>query len=86
MLGGHRRVDRVEGAPIGRLELVADRRRRVLLGASAIGPHADAWLGEAIVAIQAEVPLDVLTGVVHAFPTFNEAYDQPLRELAERCG
>ncbi|MGI8553814.1 MAG: FAD-dependent oxidoreductase, partial [Dehalococcoidia bacterium] len=71
-----------EGASIGLLKLIADRGRRVLLGASAIGPYADAWIGESVLAIQAEIPLHVLAGLVYAFPTFNELYFEPLRELA----
>ncbi len=70
-----------EGTPHGRLELVADRDRGVLLGASAIGPHADAWLGEATLAIRAAVPLELLDEVVRAFPTFNEAYTEALAQL-----
>jgi len=70
-----------EGTPRGRLELVADKDRGVLLGASAIGPHADAWLGEATLAIRAAVPLDLLDEVVRAFPTFNEAYTEALAQL-----
>lgn len=73
-----------EGARIGRLELVADRKQRILIGASAIGPHADAWIGEAILAIQAEIPIGTFAEVVHGFPTYNEAYDQPLQELIEK--
>jgi pyruvate/2-oxoglutarate dehydrogenase complex dihydrolipoamide dehydrogenase (E3) component len=65
--------------------LVAGRDRRVLVGAAALGPGADNWISEATVAIRASVPLDVLADVVHAFPTYSEAFEVPLRQLASQA-
>ncbi len=73
-----------EGSTGGCVVLVADRRRRVLVGASAIGPHADAWIGQALVAIRADVPVATLLDVVQPFPTFSEAYFPALQELASQ--
>ncbi len=68
----------------GRLQLVADMRRNVLIGATAVAPRAEEWIGEAVLAIRAEVPLQLFAEVVHAFPSYCEAYDAPLRELSSR--
>ena len=68
----------------GRLVLTADRSRHVLIGAAAIGPHADEWIGEAVLAVRAEIQLSVLAQVVHLFPTYSEAYGRLFSELAEK--
>ena len=53
------------------LRLIINRESRPLLGAAAVGPHADAWIGEATLAIRARVPVDVLADVVRPFPTYS---------------
>ncbi|MQA87762.1 MAG: NAD(P)/FAD-dependent oxidoreductase [Streptosporangiales bacterium] len=74
----------VEDDDRGRVELYADRSRGVLVGGAAVGLYADEWMSEVALAVRAEVPLGVLADLVHAFPTYGEAIEPPLRELAER--
>lgn len=70
-----------DGTEAGAIVLVADRERQVLVGASAIGPEADHWISEAVLAIRAEVPLLLLADVVHGFPTYPEGYELAVRQL-----
>ena len=66
----------------GCLELYADAETGVLAGAAAVGPDAATWMGEVTLAIRAKIPVAVLADVVHAFPTYGEALETALRELA----
>ncbi|HLX51299.1 MAG TPA: NAD(P)/FAD-dependent oxidoreductase [Streptosporangiaceae bacterium] len=68
----------------GRVELYADRDGDVLLGAAAVGLDADEWMSEVTLAVRAAVPLATLADVVHAFPTYGVAIEQPVRDLAAR--
>ena len=67
---------------LGCLELYADAESGVLAGAVAVGPDAASWMGEVTLAIRAKISLAVLADVVHAFPTYGEALETALRELA----
>ncbi len=66
----------------GRVELYADPARGVLTGAAGFGPGVTEWLAEVTLAIRADVPLTVLADTVHAFPSYGEALEPPLRALA----
>ncbi len=65
----------------GRLGLVADRTRGVLVGAWAIAPEAGEWIHLAVLAIRAQTPIAVLRDVIEQFPTFSEAYQNGLELL-----
>jgi pyruvate/2-oxoglutarate dehydrogenase complex dihydrolipoamide dehydrogenase (E3) component len=66
----------------GRLGLLADRKRGVLVGAWAVGPLAGEWIHLAVLAIHAATPIPVLRDVIEQFPTFSEAYLGGLEMLA----
>jgi len=74
-----------DGGADGLVILIADIDEGVLVGAAAIGPRADDWISEMVLAIHAKVPLNVLAEVVHGFPTFGEVMVKPLRELLSKC-
>ena len=70
----------------GFVKLAADRRRRVLVGAVAVGPEAGEWLGQLTLAVRAEVPVDVLLDTIQPYPTFSEAIFNAVLELDGRLG
>jgi pyruvate/2-oxoglutarate dehydrogenase complex dihydrolipoamide dehydrogenase (E3) component len=75
------RAHTYEQNPRGEMSVVFDRRRRVMLGAWAVAPLASEWIHQAVLAIKAEIPLDVLRQTVAQFPSFSEAYFFALQQL-----
>ena len=65
----------------GGLAVHADRRRGVLVGATAVGPLASEWIHVLALAIKAELGVDVLLDSVFQFPTFSELVLEAVRAL-----
>ncbi len=61
-----------ERDPRGNMGVVADRRRRVLVGAWAVAPLASEWIHQTALAIRAGIPVDVLLDQVAQYPTYSE--------------
>ncbi len=57
-----------ERDPRGSLGLLADRDRRILVGAWAVAPLASEWIRQAALAIRARIPVDVLLDQVAQSP------------------
>ena len=59
--------------PAGRLEVLARRRDRVVVGAAAVAPAAESWGGELGLAVRAGLTADLLADHVHPHPGWSEA-------------
>jgi dihydrolipoamide dehydrogenase len=69
------------GEPFGFVKWVADAETGQLLGAHAVGPHATDLIGEAAVAIRAELAATELARTIHAHPTLAEAWMEAAHAL-----
>jgi dihydrolipoamide dehydrogenase len=58
----------------GTSRLVIDQARRIVIGATFVGPDANELLHAATVAVVAEIPLERLFEAVPPFPTRNEIW------------
>jgi dihydrolipoamide dehydrogenase len=70
-----------ERDPRGELGVIADRERKVLIGAWAVSPLAGEWIHYAALAIKMQAPLEVLRDTVAQFPTYCEAYLKAIEAL-----
>ncbi len=65
----------------GVLKLVVDADRGVLVGGTAVGPHAGEILAGITVAVAGEVSVQRLIETVWAYPTYHRIFDDVLAEL-----
>jgi pyruvate/2-oxoglutarate dehydrogenase complex dihydrolipoamide dehydrogenase (E3) component len=65
----------------GFVKLVADADRGVLVGATSAGPYGGEILGALAVAVHGEVPVERLTEMIYAYPTFHRAIASALADL-----
>ena len=70
-----------EENPRGMLGLLADRKRKVLVGAWAVAPLAGEWIHQASTAIRSRIPVDDLMDSAAQFPTFSQSYLEALEML-----
>jgi pyruvate/2-oxoglutarate dehydrogenase complex dihydrolipoamide dehydrogenase (E3) component len=66
----------------GFIQLVADRARGVLVGATSVGPAGGEVLGLLALAVHARVPLEELRSMIYAYPTFHRGVEDALRDLS----
>lgn len=63
--------------------MLVDSDRGVLIDAWAVGPLAGEWIHQAVLAVRAEISIDVLEDTMAQFPTFSEAMGTALRALPD---
>jgi pyruvate/2-oxoglutarate dehydrogenase complex dihydrolipoamide dehydrogenase (E3) component len=71
-----------EQDPRGELSVVVDRGRRVMVGAWTVSPLASEWIHQAVLAIRAEISIDLQLETVAQFPSYSEAYLSALMQLS----
>jgi pyruvate/2-oxoglutarate dehydrogenase complex dihydrolipoamide dehydrogenase (E3) component len=64
----------------GHAQMVVDESRRVMVGATLVGPGVGEMIHAATVAIAGEVPLDLLWHAVPSYPTISEVWLRLLEE------
>lgn len=67
----------------GFIKVVEDAERGVLVGATTMGPAGGEVMGALAVAVHAEVPVEQLSSMIYAYPTFHRGIEDALRALEE---
>ena len=67
----------------GLIKVVEDADRGVLVGATVVGPMGGDIMGFLAVAVHAAVPVETLTSMIYAYPTFHRAIETALGDLSD---
>lgn len=67
----------------GFIQLIADRDRGVLVGATAMGPNGGEVLGLLALAVHSRTPIEELRSMIYAYPTFHRGIEDALRDLKD---
>ena len=73
------------GESSGFVKWIVDAATGQLLGAQAVGPNATELIGEAALAIQAELTAREIARVIHAHPTLSEAWMEAAHAVQGEC-
>jgi pyruvate/2-oxoglutarate dehydrogenase complex dihydrolipoamide dehydrogenase (E3) component len=65
----------------GFIKLVTDTKRGVLVGATSAGPTGGEVLSMLTLAVHAQIPVQRLTEMIYAYPTFHRAVEDALSQL-----
>lgn len=76
----------IEGRTHGVVKLVAERAGGALLGAHVVAEEAGSLLHELVVLMEARIPVPVVAGAIHAYPTIAEAVGAAMTGIAEQVG
>ncbi|MGB2939362.1 MAG: NAD(P)/FAD-dependent oxidoreductase, partial [Candidatus Dormiibacterota bacterium] len=72
----------IHGKPGGVIKVIADADRRVLVGATLVGPRSGELLNEISLALRTDASLDLLADLIHPFPSFGRIFQYLFHELA----
>lgn len=73
------------GAKQGFVKIIAEKRYRELLGVHIFGGNATEMISEAASLMAAEIPVDEIADIVHAHPTFSEAFMEACGDAVGTC-
>jgi pyruvate/2-oxoglutarate dehydrogenase complex dihydrolipoamide dehydrogenase (E3) component len=65
----------------GFIKVVADMNKNILVGATAVGPHGGEVLGLLTLAVHQQTPIETLSSMMYAYPTFHRGVSEALAQL-----